>query len=365
MKIQDHILYKNYTSKFDELKSCIQDEIHHGEGDVFTHTQMVMDALYSDGDFLGMDEYSKKVLEYSVMLHDIEKPKTRLVEENPVTHKKHARYGSETALKFLTEMGEDINFIYDVVNLVLYHGKPFWVSNKENSYFEVIRLSFNTRNDLLYIFAKADLKGRICDDYDTISENLEYFKMYAQETNCFNKQFSFITLMDKLNYFRTNDKFAYPMIPDLFDYKVKIMVGVPASGKSTYIKENLSDYYLISTDNIREKLNVGLDKKSQSIIFEEIYKEFSKCCREHADFVFDATNIRYDLRKKVIDYIMGRKDGKAEIEIIWVRNKLSNCLKNNKARNRTIDEKYLLKSYYGLQIPTATETHKFKIIDNG
>ena len=34
-----------------EMAACIQDEIYHAEGDVLTHTRMVMDHLFADPEF--------------------------------------------------------------------------------------------------------------------------------------------------------------------------------------------------------------------------------------------------------------------------------------------------------------------------
>lgn len=373
MKIENHILYKKNLSKFEELKTCIQDINHHGEGNVFTHTQMVMDSLLNSLEYSNIlngdsiSEYSKSILEYCTMLHDIEKPKTRCEEiiggVKRITHRKHGKYGAKTSYKMLTEMNYDIKFIWDVYNLILHHGKPFWIFNKNNPTYEIIKLSHQTRIDWLYIFAKADLIGRICNDQEEILLNLDLMKELAIELDCYNKPYEFKTLTDKFDYFNNDNSYPDKYIKDYFDYHVVMMCGIPASGKSSYIKEKLNKYKIISTDNIRLKNNYDFSKQSFSKIFDEVYKQIDECCRNHTSFVIDATNTRKDLRQKLLNRITSRKDGKGMIEIVWCQKTLEECIKDNSKRNEyvIVDNKYIIKSYYSFEQPTETESHKITI----
>ena len=98
-------------------------------------------------------------------------------------------------------------------------------------------------------------------------------------------------------------------------FNVWIMVGLPGSGKSTYIKEELpKSINIISQDYIRQELGIMKDDEHKAIGNSEQEKEVTKICleridkeiEERHDFVIDNTNIKagrvqnyYDKLKKV------------------------------------------------------------------
>lgn len=78
------------------------------------------------------------------------------------------------------------------------------------------------------------------------------------------------------------------------------MVGFPLAGKDTYIKENLSHMHVISLDDIREEFNVSPRDNSSKIAM--VAKDRAKdYLRLKEPFVWDATNIVSDTRKKLCD----------------------------------------------------------------
>src|SRR5437870_2791595 len=62
------------------MRACIQDPVFHAEGDVWTHTMMVGEALLSDPEFASLPRDRKVALALAALLHDVEKPATRAVE---------------------------------------------------------------------------------------------------------------------------------------------------------------------------------------------------------------------------------------------------------------------------------------------
>lgn len=94
-----------------------------------------------------------------------------------------------------------------------------------------------------------------------------------------------------------------------------IMCGLPGSGKSTYIKEELpQNIEIISQDSIRVELGIMDDVEEKKLGTKEQEKEVTRICleridkaiKDRKDFVIDNTNIKegriqnfYDKLKKV------------------------------------------------------------------
>lgn len=68
--------------------------------------------------------------------------------------------------------------------------------------------------------------------------------------------------------------------------KMVIMIGFPGSGKSTFVKNNFSNYTILSGDELKTEVK----------IIKEINKNIGK-----SSIVIDATNPTKDKRKKFID----------------------------------------------------------------
>ena len=63
-------------SWFADMKNVPQDPEWHAEGDVFTHTKMVCEALLKLPEFQALDEQEQHILFAAAMLHDVEKRST-------------------------------------------------------------------------------------------------------------------------------------------------------------------------------------------------------------------------------------------------------------------------------------------------
>ena len=78
----------------EELRACPQDPLWHGEGDVWTHTRMVLDALAGMEDWRALDEAARRQLFLAALLHDIGKPAcTETESDGRITSRGHSRRG--------------------------------------------------------------------------------------------------------------------------------------------------------------------------------------------------------------------------------------------------------------------------------
>ena len=144
-----------------------------------------------------------------------------------------------------------------------------------------------------------------------------------------------------------------------------ILIGVPGSGKSTLAK-TLSLIYdcakIFSSDEYREKLlgNIN-DQSNNDLVFKTLYKDIAEELHKGYNCIFDATNINYKARKRSLDSIESilRKKIKSNIkyrkEAIVCCTNISECIVNDKNRERSVGEEVILKFVSKFEYPQYFE----------
>ena len=83
-----------------------------------------------------------------------------------------------------------------------------------------------------------------------------------------------------------------------------MLIGLPASGKSTYIKEHFDDDIVFSSDKIREECFGDVnDQTHNNEVFKKLVKRVKANLRNKKDAVYDATNINYKRRMHLLKNI--------------------------------------------------------------
>ena len=138
-----------------------------------------------------------------------------------------------------------------------------------------------------------------------------------------------------------------------------MMVGLPASGKSTYAKEiaKENNAIVLSSDAIRwELFGDETDQGHNQKVFQELHKRAKEWLCAGRDVVYDATNISSKRRRAFlneltkIDYIKN---------CVIIATPYEQCLKNNRDRARQVPEWVIERMYRKWQTP-----HWFEGWDN-
>ena len=357
-------LLENTFSWFADMRNVPQHPEWHGEGDVFIHTKMVVDELLALTEYQELNKQDRHILFAAAMLHDVEKRSTTITEvvdgQTITTSPKHALKGEFTARSILyTDIQTPFNIREQICKLVRLHGLPLWVLNKDEPRKSVIEASTQVDTKLLYILAKADMKGRICADKDEELLKVELFKELCLEYNCFGTQYNFASNYGRF-LFLTRDEIAPNYLPyEDLKFEVTMMCALPGTGKDRYINNHIQ-LPVLSLDDIRRKHKIDPGKRKENGRVIQLAKEQAKVwMRSQQSFVFNATNITRDMRSKWISLFL---EYKAKVKIIYLEVPHKVLLKQNKDRMYTVPESVIEKLIGRLEIPNFREAHEVEYI---
>jgi hypothetical protein len=134
------------------MAACAQDAQWHAEGDVWTHTRMVVAEVGRLPEFPTLARESQLKLLFTALFHDAGKPATTQVDPSTGrTHSpKHSLYGMELGRAVLREVGCPLRIREEICALVRYHGRPPYLLEKDDPAREIISLSWHLNHRLLY-----------------------------------------------------------------------------------------------------------------------------------------------------------------------------------------------------------------------
>jgi len=140
--------------------------------------------------------------------------------------------------------------------------------------------------------------------------------------------------------------------------KCFLLVGIPASGKSTLskqlaLKENA---VILSTDSIRAKL---YGSESIQGKWSDIERELHKLIKHHVALkvpvIVDATHTKPEYREPLLNL-----SSRIKWACYWLDADLKECLKRNQARSRTVPSHVIKSMYDQLKLTPPTRKEGFK-----
>ena len=280
------IFYKNHPDLMKKMKQTehgymgVYKNPYHLEGSVWTHTMLVMK--------LAELNYGTNVMLFSALLHDIGKTETVLDQTN-----QRRSFRNHEAVSFF--MISDILNSYDlteperlrIYNVVANHGNLY-------QFFENGRIPEKNFKKIQQRFKKETL--------------IDLFNFYScDHQGRFHSTEKFDVEDELYNDFETITETCPTIYPqNLYSNVIVLSIGLPRSGKSSFISKWFKDCALISRDQIVEEypgLNYSdkwknLTQEDQKNIDLELQKRFSEAVKNKENIVIDMTNLSKKTRKK-------------------------------------------------------------------
>ena len=341
-------------------KTTPQDPRYHGEGDVWTHTMMVVDALLALPQYQAASRADQEVVFLAALLHDVAKHSTTVID--PVTgaigQPGHSRKGAIDARIALWDAGAPFAVREAVCRLISVHQVPFFAleGSRRGKPPEFIarELSWHVSLPLLAMLAEADMRGRICADAQRVLDNIALFCELARDDGCFEQPRAFADAHTAVSYFRGADVHPnYPLFQEPGS-RVIVMSGLPASGKNTWVNAHYPDLPVISFDDAREELGLRHGKNEGKVAHLAIERA-RELLRRKTPFVWNATNLSELMRKKTLDLLYAYH---AEVELVYLEKPRAELLRRNSRRDTSLSNKTLTGMLHRWDLPLPTEAHR-------
>ena len=350
---------------FTSLKGCQQNPKWHQEGNAFVHTKMVVEEMLKKVNNMSSneDEYDDKhklILITAALFHDIGKSVTTRwsKEKEAFESPYHAKEGEKLTRIIL--WNEDFRFREKVCSLVANHMKPLNIfeGDKKDEYrkkqIELLSWERCSIKDLL-LLKECDNLGSIITVEDNWMEKLQWIKDAAKKMGCYTSHKPFSSFKEKFDYFNGLDN----SIPN--KVRLYIMVGIPGSGKSTWVKENLSEYQVISREMIRQELGItmkGIGNKQEEDKVSSIFNSrLMDAVKYNKAVVIDNTNLKQKFRSNYFSMLKNEYNP----EIIYVYSEAPLLEDNYKRRDGEILKEVIFNMAKEFDFPRHTEYHQMII----
>ena len=342
------------------MASCGQDLGWHAEGDVWTHTRMVVEELGRLPDWPTLDPEARAEIALAALFHDAGKPATTRVDpETGRTHApKHAPMSMKIARDILRELGVGLRLRERIANLVRYHGRPAHLLERPEPSHEVIGLSWLVDHRQLHRLALADTRGRSTREEARPEEVLDLWMLVAEENGCADRPYPFADDHARFRFFDGDAAALYDRRPKTRRGTVTMMSGLPGAGKDSWLASNRPELPVVSLDTVRDDLNVD-PEDDQGRVVQEARERCRVHLRDGRDFAFNATNTMARTRKRWIDLFDSYG---ARVELVYLEPPLPVLFDRNARRPRPIPRRAIEHLIDRLEPPSAVEAHGLTLL---
>lgn len=341
-----------------DMAGVPQDPVWHAEGDVLTHTRLVVEALIAAPEFATLTEADKHIMVTAALLHDVEKRSTTTTEvidgAERIVAPRHAKKGEFTARRLLyTDLPTPFATRERICKLVRLHGLPLWAIERPDPVRTVVRASLSVDTRLLAMLARADVRGRHCDDADDLLLRIDLFEELCREHACFGQPRAFASDQARYHYLNRPDAYLEYVPYDQPTCTVHMLAGLPGSGKDTYLQRHLANLPVVSIDDLRRANGVAPTDKKGNGRMVQLAKEAARVeLRAGRDFVFNATNLTTMMRRRWTGLFT---EYGAAVRLVYLEVPYRELLRRNRARMHPVPVGVLERMIGGLEVPGVEE----------
>ncbi len=350
-----------------ELANVPQDPHYHAEGDVLTHTRLVVTALAAMAGWQALPPHERATLFVAALLHDIGKATTTIHEPHGrISSPGHARVGAALARRMLwsdTGLGAPLPLIERerIVALVRLHGLPLWFLDRPDQMRAVLLASLRAPLDQVSLLAEADVYGRICIDQGELLARLALFHDYCTEQGCLSGPYPFPSDHSRVRYCRGwQDDPSYHAYDTTWG-EVTVLAGLPGVGKDTWLRSNLPDLPQIALDAIRTAQGVAANEPQGQVV-QAARAQARELLRRHQPFAWNATNLTRQIRDPLIDMCLSYN---ARVRIVYLDAPLATVLRRNYQRTATVPAAVIQRLAAKTDVPDWSEAHQVEWVETG
>ncbi|ULH17086.1 AAA family ATPase (plasmid) [Deinococcus sp. KNUC1210] len=375
----------------DRLPATPQDALWHAEGTVAVHTAWVLNEAYTLAAAHELEPEARLTLILAALLHDIGKPLTTRTSEDVtgqerIISPRHADRGRSYLAYRLPELQLPTAVQSGVMALVGHHhdlGRTLEAGTQA----AYRRLARQVDLRQLYLLELADTRGRLSADRTSRLEDLELFRLQAEDYGLWNEadpcadweahlqtalsaapvsQLDLTLQRGILDFeaglIQTPEEAISRSYPARAGFpELVVMCGPSGSGKSSWIAEHLPDHTVVSLDALRDKLaGKRADQSVNGQVLQAAKEQLRVVLRRRGKVVWDATNTRRDFRR--VPLSLGLDYG-ALTTLVVFQPPVSTLFSRNPARVQSVPAQVLAAQIENAEFPYLPEAHRTLLLD--
>jgi predicted kinase len=350
--------------QLEPLAQTPQDPHYHAEGDVWTHTGMVVEALLAQRDYASASEDERFVLFMAALLHDIAKPDTTVIDPSSgrIGQPGHSRRGAVDARLLLWRAGVPFALRETICRIIAVHQLPFFAlsgnRSGQSAEFIIHKLSWELPLWMLCSVAEADMQGRHYQGKADVLTEIELFRELAAEEGCLYQPRRFADDYTRVQYFRGSRVHPDYALHEPEGAEVVMLAGLPASGKNTWVTQHCADLPVISFDDAREALGLrhGENEGAAAHFAIERARELLRAKRP---FVWNATHLSAQMRKKTLDLLYAYQ---AKVRLVYLERPEAELYRRNARRDTSLRNADLRRMLFKWEVPLPSEAHRVEYL---
>ncbi len=373
-----------------ELASTPQDAEWHGEGDVATHCEMVLQEARNIAAVENLSPEDTLALLMAAVLHDIGKVRTTKAREingrQRIVSLRHAEVGRSWLALRVPELGLAQHIESRVLALTGFHHQPRRLVQDDAAPSAWRRLARQCPVRLVYYLEHADLRGRICPDLPEQLEIMELFRLRCEElglwqdgdpwkdwASAIESVFAMRSAAFRRHALHAGIRDAEQGLINCVEEAIArahclrdpapeltVLCGPSGSGKSHWIATHRADAHVVSLDELRVQIaGKRSDQTMNGQVLQAARERLKAALRRGGSIVWDATSLRAEMRGWVLQ--LGFDYG-AHVTLVAMQTPVSALHSRNRKREHPIPAAVLERQIDTLEWPIACEAHEVVIV---